>query len=156
MQKKNNVFFHLKKSTIATLIMGVFITSAYAETYKLRIGAGHPVQGIAHVTAVQDFFMPEVNKHFSAKLFAYDNNLNQGDIIKIQILKFANRVHPIYGKLLIDQKYFDNLIANFKNNVSDDEIPINMEHDRTKAQARMKNVYQEGDFLFCDAELTKD
>ena len=36
--------------------------SAAAETYKLRIGAGHPVTGIAHVTAVQDFFMPEVNK----------------------------------------------------------------------------------------------
>lgn len=36
--------------------------TAHAETYKLRIGGGHPVTGIAHVTAVQDFFMPEVNK----------------------------------------------------------------------------------------------
>ncbi len=48
-----------------TLLMAGMLAiagSATAETYKLRIGAGHPVQGIAHVTAVQDFFMPEVNK----------------------------------------------------------------------------------------------
>ena len=62
MFKKNSTFSNFKKSTIATLVLGAFISSAYAETYKLRIGAGHPVQGIAHVTAVQDFFMPEVNK----------------------------------------------------------------------------------------------
>ena len=48
----------------ALLATGVFAFAGAtaAETFKLRIGAGHPVQGIAHVTAVQDFFMPEVNK----------------------------------------------------------------------------------------------
>ncbi len=36
--------------------------AAGADTYKWRIGAGHPVQGIAHVTAVDEFFVPEVTK----------------------------------------------------------------------------------------------
>lgn len=100
--------------------------------------------------------MPKNIKHDWIKLFAFSGDLKQGDVIKIQILKFANRVHPLYGKLLIDQKYFNNLINNFTNNVRKDEIPINMEHDRTKAQAWVKKVYQEWDGLFADIELTKD
>ena len=35
---------------------------ALADNIRLRIGAGHPVQGIAHVTAVEEFFIPEVTK----------------------------------------------------------------------------------------------
>ena len=55
--------FLFKQRTVLAAVAGaLFATSAVAETFKLRIGAGHPVQGIAHVTAVQDFFMPEVNK----------------------------------------------------------------------------------------------
>ena len=50
-----------KRALLAAAAFALAGTAA-AETYKLRIGAGHPVQGIAHVTAVQDFFMPEVNK----------------------------------------------------------------------------------------------
>lgn len=52
----------LTSMTAAVAAAFGFVGSASAETYKLRIGAGHPVTGIAHVTAVQDFFMPEVNK----------------------------------------------------------------------------------------------
>jgi TRAP-type C4-dicarboxylate transport system substrate-binding protein len=50
---------------IGTAVAGTamaFAGTAYADTYKWRIGAGHPVQGIAHVTAVKEFFMPEVSK----------------------------------------------------------------------------------------------
>ena len=58
-----NANFLFKRRTVLAAVAGaIFATSAGAETFKLRIGAGHPVQGIAHVTAVQDFFMPEVNK----------------------------------------------------------------------------------------------
>lgn len=57
---------------------------------------------------------------------------------------------------MIDQKYFSNVIRNFENNVTKDELPVNMEHDRTKAQGWYKRVYQEGDALFADVELTKD
>jgi uncharacterized membrane protein YbjE (DUF340 family) len=64
----------LKKSITASLILGALISSANAETFKLRIGAGHPVQGIAHVTAVQDFFMPEVNKRLEK--LAADKRVN--------------------------------------------------------------------------------
>lgn len=40
--------------------------AAGADTFKWRIGAGHPVQGIAHVTAVEEFFIPEVTKRLEA------------------------------------------------------------------------------------------
>ena len=55
-------FLFKQRTVLAALAGALFATGAVAETFKLRIGAGHPVQGIAHVTAVQDFFMPEVNK----------------------------------------------------------------------------------------------
>jgi TRAP-type C4-dicarboxylate transport system substrate-binding protein len=48
----------------ATIAAGA--TLAHAETFKWRIGAGHPAQGISHVTAVEEFFIPEVNKAVEA------------------------------------------------------------------------------------------
>jgi len=95
-------------------------------------------------------------KHFEIKIFALQQDLKQGDIIPIQILKYANRTHPFYGKILIDEKYFNNVIRNFENNVRKDEIPINLEHDRTAAQAWIKKVYSKWDELWADIELTKN
>ena len=61
---KRSTLSRLPETTCSLLTAAAlaFAGGAGAETFKLRIGAGHPVQGIAHVTAVQDFFMPEVNK----------------------------------------------------------------------------------------------
>ncbi len=60
--------FTLKSASglIAGLTLGLCASGATADTYKWRIGAGHPVQGIAHVTAVKEFFIPEVNKRLEA------------------------------------------------------------------------------------------
>ncbi|MEY3914125.1 MAG: hypothetical protein RL509_2169, partial [Pseudomonadota bacterium] len=43
-----NANFLFKRRTVLAAVAGaIFATSAGAETFKLRIGAGHPVQGIA-------------------------------------------------------------------------------------------------------------
>ncbi|MSO81354.1 MAG: hypothetical protein EXQ97_07030 [Alphaproteobacteria bacterium] len=48
-------------------LAGGLSTQAAADTFKVRVGAGHPVQGIAHVTSVDTFFIPEVTKRAAAK-----------------------------------------------------------------------------------------
>jgi TRAP-type C4-dicarboxylate transport system substrate-binding protein len=55
----------LRKRLVGGLLataVGMGTSSALADTFKFRIGAGHPAQGIAHVTAVDEFFIPEVTK----------------------------------------------------------------------------------------------
>jgi TRAP-type C4-dicarboxylate transport system substrate-binding protein len=62
------------KSALPSLVAGAAALSvalgatapAAADTFRLRVGAGHPVQGIAHVTAVDTFFIPEVTKRAAA------------------------------------------------------------------------------------------
>jgi len=100
--------------------------------------------------------MPNLIRHDGVKMFAFEQELKQGDIINIQVLKYANRTHPFYWKILIDEKYFTNMLKNFKNNVKKDEIPVNMEHDRTRAQAWFKELYTKEDELRATVELTKD
>ena len=87
--------------------------------------------------------------------FSVEWTLNQWDIIPIQILKKANRNHPFYWKIVVDEKYFANLIRNFETSVRHDEIPINREHDRTEAQAWFKKLYSKWDELWADIEVTK-
>jgi TRAP-type C4-dicarboxylate transport system substrate-binding protein len=57
-----------RRTSIALLAAALVAASpaALADTFKWRIGAGHPVQGIAHVTAVEEFFIPEVTKQLAA------------------------------------------------------------------------------------------
>lgn len=81
---------------------------------------------------------------------------SQWEIIKMQILKKCNVEHPFYWEIKVNQKYFDNVIRNFDWKVVSEDLPVNAEHERTKAQAWFKRVYQEGNKLFADLELTKD
>ena len=57
----------LAAGALAVALAGGLATPADADTFRLRVGAGHPVQGIAHVTAVDTFFIPEVTKRAAAK-----------------------------------------------------------------------------------------
>ena len=57
----------LAAGALAIALAGGLSTPAVADTFKVRVGAGHPVQGIAHVTAVDTFFIPEVTKRAAAK-----------------------------------------------------------------------------------------
>lgn len=49
-------------SGFAAVVATIWSAPIHAENFKWRIGAGHPAQGIAHVTAVDEFFVPEVTK----------------------------------------------------------------------------------------------
>ena len=53
---------------IAAAVLGLAgAGSASAETFRLTIGAGHPADAAVWITAMRDFFAPEVSKRVAAK-----------------------------------------------------------------------------------------
>ena len=84
-------------------------------------------------------------------------DLKKWSTIDIQVMKIADTDHPRYWRIVVDQSTFDNVIKNYKNGVYPNEIPINIWHDmQTRAQARVKDIYQEGKALFMKVELTQE
>lgn len=51
----------------AALLTAATAPAATADTFKLSIGAGHPADAAVWVTAMRDFFAPEVAKRVAAK-----------------------------------------------------------------------------------------
>lgn len=99
-------------------------------------------------------------KNWSYKLFSElkleEKQYAQGDIIKMQILKMCKVNHPFYGEITVDQAYFNNVIWNFNAGLPAQDVPVNTEHERSKAQARFTGLEQEGTNLYWNLKLTKD
>ncbi len=51
----------------ASLVIAASLSSARAETFTLRIGAGHPATSIGYVVAANKFFVPETAKRVAAR-----------------------------------------------------------------------------------------
>ena len=52
----------LKYALCATVAFGAMAASAQADTFTMRVGSGHQVQGMSHMEALDHFFLPEVEK----------------------------------------------------------------------------------------------
>lgn len=81
-------------------------------------------------------------------------------MLKIPFFRLGTWKHPVYGDLKIDQKIFDQIIANFKNGVLGQEPFIRIGHDLptkkvfgdAEALAWVKEICQESDVLVAMAE----
>ena len=52
---------------VLSLGMALAWTQVQAETFTLRIGAGHPATSIGYVVAANKFFVPETAKRVAAR-----------------------------------------------------------------------------------------
>ena len=53
--------------SVAGIAMTLLAVPAVAETFTLRIGAGHPSGPSAYVTDTERFFVPEVTRRVAAE-----------------------------------------------------------------------------------------
>lgn len=57
----------LVKLVASIAVCAAATSSVYADNFRLTIGAGHPADAAVWITALRDFFAPEVSKRVAAK-----------------------------------------------------------------------------------------
>ena len=50
------------KMIAAAVMVAAGTSGAFADTYRLTIGAGHPADAAVWITAMRDFLAPEISK----------------------------------------------------------------------------------------------
>lgn len=60
--RHNNLSHLVGATAVAALLTGLSAGAASADSFTLRVGAGHPAAPTVYVTQVQDFFVPEVKR----------------------------------------------------------------------------------------------